>query len=169
MSHHVPGQEELNSAYQLLLLCELLSQGKIFHYIVWKITFESFLRGNKKCRNPIFSLFLTLNLLTLMANLDDVKIANSKFPRIFFSIRIKFSAVDSTAEIQGRRLCRECKDEKHPKSSAKFQETDATFKCPAKSCGADKLSYREFYVGSCCDGALDRDVREGKLNDSPLL
>ncbi|CAG5094368.1 Oidioi.mRNA.OKI2018_I69.XSR.g13493.t1.cds [Oikopleura dioica] len=77
-------------------------------------------------------------------------------------------AVDSTAEIQGRRLCRECKDEKHPKSSAKFQETDATFKCPAKSCGADKLSYREFYVGSCCDAALDRDVREEK-NEELLL
>ncbi|CAG5111562.1 Oidioi.mRNA.OKI2018_I69.chr2.g5858.t1.cds [Oikopleura dioica] len=78
-------------------------------------------------------------------------------------------AVDSTAEIRGKRICSECKEKKYPKSSAKFQATDATFKCPARNCEADKLSYHEFYVGSCCDTALNREITAEKEEECVLM
>ncbi|CAG5106214.1 Oidioi.mRNA.OKI2018_I69.chr1.g2742.t1.cds [Oikopleura dioica] len=67
-------------------------------------------------------------------------------------------AVKKTANINGERYCGSCALEKFPENkSAKFEETDAKFKCYAgvngKSCGADQLSYREFYIGTCCKDA----------------
>ncbi|CAG5108317.1 Oidioi.mRNA.OKI2018_I69.chr1.g3738.t1.cds [Oikopleura dioica] len=64
------------------------------------------------------------------------------------------SACESTCLIRGKRFCKECKDEKYPKKVVEFQDSDATFKCRAESCGADKLSYREVLVGSCCEAAI---------------
>ncbi|CAG5108323.1 Oidioi.mRNA.OKI2018_I69.chr1.g3741.t1.cds [Oikopleura dioica] len=78
-------------------------------------------------------------------------------------------AVDSTAEIRGKRYCSVCKEKKFPKSTAKFQDTDAAFKCPAKNCEADKLSYHQFYVGSCCDVALNREISDEEEEECLLI
>ena len=37
--------------------------------------------------------------------------------------------------------------------TAKFEATDAKFKCPGKSCDADQLTYAELYIGTCCEQA----------------
>ncbi|CAG5088373.1 Oidioi.mRNA.OKI2018_I69.PAR.g11820.t1.cds [Oikopleura dioica] len=67
----------------------------------------------------------------------------------------------STANIKGNRYCVCCASKKFPEESkkAKFEKTDAKFKCYAgrsKGCGADQLNYREFYVGTCCENAALR-------------
>ena len=48
------------------------------------------------------------------------------------------------------------KDNKYPKTPVKYDDTDAKFKCFAGSCGATKLSYREFICGACCEAAMER-------------
>ena len=53
---------------------------------------------------------------------------------------------------------RQCQDCAPDDKNLKFDKFDGKFKCPAvlsnlKSCGADKLSPRDFWIGSCCDAA----------------
>ncbi|CAG5091109.1 Oidioi.mRNA.OKI2018_I69.PAR.g12859.t1.cds [Oikopleura dioica] len=67
------------------------------------------------------------------------------------------NASEETACIRGKRYCKDCKNEKQPKSSAEFQESDATFKCRERACSADNLSYRECAIGVCCETALKSD------------
>ncbi|CAG5091529.1 Oidioi.mRNA.OKI2018_I69.PAR.g13104.t1.cds [Oikopleura dioica] len=63
-------------------------------------------------------------------------------------------AVESTAEINGQRFCRDCKAEKFPEIvTAIFNDSDATFACPAGACGADDLTLEGFWIGSCCENA----------------
>ena len=81
----------------------------------------------------------------------------------YFSM--KLSARESTALIKGKRFCRKCKDEMHPKSGAEFQDSDAKFKCRAESCGAEKLSLRETLIGSCCKDALMKQPDSISCND----
>lgn len=64
-------------------------------------------------------------------------------------------AAEATALIKGKRYCKECKEEEYPNESVEFQDSDATFRCRARSCGADELSYYEWIVGSCCEAALN--------------
>ena len=46
------------------------------------------------------------------------------------------------------------KFQKFPENkTAKFEATDAKFKCPEKKCDADQLTYAEFYIGTCCEHA----------------
>lgn len=50
--------------------------------------------------------------------------------------------------------CRGCFTSEFPQNNtAKFETTDAKFKCPLKRCNADNLSYDEQYIGSCCEPA----------------
>ncbi|CAG5105019.1 Oidioi.mRNA.OKI2018_I69.chr1.g1762.t1.cds [Oikopleura dioica] len=59
----------------------------------------------------------------------------------------------STTEINGERYCKIC-FLKHPpgKKIAVFEETNAKFRC-YKKCGANQLSWRDFFIGSCCEDA----------------
>ncbi|CAG5106003.1 Oidioi.mRNA.OKI2018_I69.chr1.g2637.t1.cds [Oikopleura dioica] len=80
-------------------------------------------------------------------------------------------ARESTALIRGRRYCKSCKEKKKWVTPAKFQDSDATFKCPAGSCGATKLSFREHIVGYCCEAALARtpdDIWEAKIEHEAM-
>ncbi|CAG5105120.1 Oidioi.mRNA.OKI2018_I69.chr1.g1851.t1.cds [Oikopleura dioica] len=87
--------------------------------------------------------------------------------------------VHSTAKINGKRICAVCKKRNHPNFDLeaeakrepipKFVDSDAAFKCPAKRCSAKKLSFCEFYVGSCCSTALNREVSEVEENEECLL
>ncbi|CBY16286.1 unnamed protein product [Oikopleura dioica] len=51
--------------------------------------------------------------------------------------------------------CRTCLHSKYPENkTAKFEVTDAKFKCPSvEKCNADQLSWEEFWVGACCENA----------------
>ncbi|CAG5105256.1 Oidioi.mRNA.OKI2018_I69.chr1.g1966.t2.cds [Oikopleura dioica] len=64
---------------------------------------------------------------------------------------------ESTGVIRGRRFCEGCKELNYPKEDTIFRESDATFKCRAENCGAEKLSFREFFIGSCCEAALAKE------------
>ncbi|CAG5113278.1 Oidioi.mRNA.OKI2018_I69.chr2.g7397.t1.cds [Oikopleura dioica] len=69
-------------------------------------------------------------------------------------------APKSTAAINGHRYCKKCVIKKFPtQKDPKYDETDAKFKCYAsnidRGCGAEELTYREFYVGSCCENAAN--------------
>ena len=66
------------------------------------------------------------------------------------------SAVDSTALIEGKRFCEECIPERYTNKLLEFQQSDATYKCRAESCGADKLSPQEFLIGTCCEAAMTK-------------
>jgi len=59
-----------------------------------------------------------------------------------------------TALFDGRVYCRKCMSQKFPENkTAKFEATDAKFKCPPKKCDADQLTCAEFYIGTCCEQA----------------
>jgi len=61
---------------------------------------------------------------------------------------------DETALFDGRVYCRNCMSQKFPENkTAKFEPTDAKFKCPKKKCDADQLTYAEFFIGTCCENA----------------
>jgi len=58
-----------------------------------------------------------------------------------------------TASINNKAICRTCFSKNHPNNStAKFEKSDAKFRCIQK-CGAENLSFDEFFVGTCCVGA----------------
>ena len=61
-----------------------------------------------------------------------------------------------TTVLNGQRLCSRCADD-HNEKKYKYDEFDGTFKCPAsqtnEGCGADQLSPREFWIGTCCEAA----------------
>ena len=61
-----------------------------------------------------------------------------------------------TTVLNGERLCSRCADDESEKKY-KYEEFDGTFKCPAtqtnEGCGADQLSPREFWIGTCCEAA----------------
>jgi len=54
-----------------------------------------------------------------------------------------------TVLISNQPYCRFCQEEKFPDSTAKFEKSDAKFHCPV-SCGAEDLSFDEFFIGRCC-------------------
>ncbi|CBY42745.1 unnamed protein product [Oikopleura dioica] len=58
-----------------------------------------------------------------------------------------------TALFDGRVYCRKCMSQKFPEKTAKFEATDAKFKCPELKCDADQLTYAEFNIGTCCEQA----------------
>ena len=69
----------------------------------------------------------------------------------------KLSHPQATVEIYGARFCANCLWSKFPKEcegNLRFENTDATFECPADSCEAKELSFMEYFVGSCCDDGL---------------
>lgn len=84
-------------------------------------------------------------------NLDDVVVVDGNLQLKLSSINFELRACESTALIDGKRFCKECKKKQHPKKAVDFQDSDAI--C-AGSCGADKLTFREVLVGSCCEDAL---------------
>ncbi|CAG5091117.1 Oidioi.mRNA.OKI2018_I69.PAR.g12863.t1.cds [Oikopleura dioica] len=61
---------------------------------------------------------------------------------------------ESTTVIQEFKLCKPCKDLDFPDEKATFQYCNSTFKCRAGNCAADKLSYLELVIGTCCEAAL---------------
>ncbi|CAG5098380.1 Oidioi.mRNA.OKI2018_I69.XSR.g15615.t1.cds [Oikopleura dioica] len=81
-----------------------------------------------------------------------------------------------TIEINKERLCQICAKKKHGDAALQgktFDKSDAVFKCPAfstdGSCNSDKISFHEFYLGSCCEQAskwlTDNDkARKKKLD-----
>jgi len=70
---------------------------------------------------------------------------------LFYNILRVFG---ETALFDGRVYCRYCMSQKFPENkTAKFEATDAKFKCPGEKCDADQLTYAEFYIGTCCEQA----------------
>ncbi|CAG5085965.1 Oidioi.mRNA.OKI2018_I69.PAR.g11066.t2.cds [Oikopleura dioica] len=68
---------------------------------------------------------------------------------------------ESTAEYDGQRICELCSSSKFPERTFTFKQSDAKFKCPAplsrlEDSGAKELSYRDYWIGSCCENALER-------------
>ena len=86
-----------------------------------------------------------------------------------FLTKLPFGPV-TIASTKGKHVCAVCMKNNHADVEAgeenepipKFVDSDATFKCPARHCSAKKLSYREFYVGSCCYEALNREILDGR-------
>merc|ERR1711934_510052 len=65
---------------------------------------------------------------------------------------------EETAKINGRQYCHECVSKKFPNNAAKFEKSDALFRCPREGCpregcGVQNLSFAEYMVGSCCKKA----------------
>ena len=70
-----------------------------------------------------------------------------------------------TAEYDGYRLCRQCAEKENKEkgedyffaSDYTFVTSDAKFKCPAYgidgSCKSLEVSFKDFYLGSCCQPA----------------
>ncbi|CAG5113136.1 Oidioi.mRNA.OKI2018_I69.chr2.g7276.t1.cds [Oikopleura dioica] len=66
-----------------------------------------------------------------------------------------------TVKIGNERFCEKCAKTKHSISKTtlfyKFEKSDAEFKCPSftetGSCKSRKISFREFFLGSCCEKA----------------
>ena len=69
-----------------------------------------------------------------------------------------------TVEMDGEVLCNECaikiygNENFRTVTDAVFHPSDATFRCPAyhceESCKSQAVSYRQFFIGSCCEPAL---------------
>jgi len=57
-----------------------------------------------------------------------------------------------TTDIYGRMTCCTCARD-CDMTIYKYDKFDALFKCPASACGAEVLSLREFWIGTCCDAA----------------
>ena len=76
-----------------------------------------------------------------------------------------------TAQFDNKRLCRTCAEKSNVDQidglptpdlhllieSKRFDKSDAEFKCPVfatdGSCKSERISFREFYLGSCCEQA----------------
>ena len=69
------------------------------------------------------------------------------------------------SEVDNRRFCRQCAEKEGPLLGRSkwwheyltYDPSDAEFKCPAYdtdgSCKSLKVSFEEFYLGSCCQPA----------------
>jgi hypothetical protein len=62
-----------------------------------------------------------------------------------------------------KAYCRGCFEQFPENKTAKFESTDAKFKCPLKKCNADELSYEEQYIGSCCEPASKWMQKTGNI------
>ncbi|CAG5099971.1 Oidioi.mRNA.OKI2018_I69.XSR.g16781.t1.cds [Oikopleura dioica] len=63
-------------------------------------------------------------------------------------------ASDRTALILESRYCAVCAPRKLPaNTTAKYEPSDGKFKCPAKNCNEDQLSFEQFVIGTCCEKA----------------
>ncbi|CAG5113089.1 Oidioi.mRNA.OKI2018_I69.chr2.g7232.t1.cds [Oikopleura dioica] len=67
---------------------------------------------------------------------------------------------EETIKINDERLCRTCAIKSNSNlhlQGKTFDKSDAEFKCPAfssdGSCKSEKISFSEFYLGSCCEQA----------------
>ncbi|CBY32047.1 unnamed protein product [Oikopleura dioica] len=66
-----------------------------------------------------------------------------------------------TAVVSSKAYCRKCFSKNFPdNSNAKFEKTDAKFRC-RKTCGAEDLSFDQFFIGNCC---VDASRSIGKCN-----
>ena len=60
------------------------------------------------------------------------------------------------ALVDGSRYCTRCAKSlltAEVFKNAVFVKSDAKLRCPSKSCEAKDLSFRDFYLGSCCKAA----------------
>ena len=64
-------------------------------------------------------------------------------------LNLTFSFNFETVLISNQPYCRFCQEEKFPDSTAKFEKSVAKFHCPVR-CGAEDLSFDEFFIGRCC-------------------
>jgi len=72
---------------------------------------------------------------------------------IFYFLTIS-RYLGETALVDKKVFCPSCLSKKFPQNkTAKFEESDAKFKCPVQKCNADQLSFAEFHIGSCCENA----------------
>ena len=80
--------------------------------------------------------------------------------KILLSLRFPAETVEMSKKIICKIMCKECAIEIHGKKKlrdAVSHPSDATLKCPAfdneGSCKSERVSYRQFFIGSCCESA----------------
>ncbi|CAG5114228.1 Oidioi.mRNA.OKI2018_I69.chr2.g8292.t1.cds [Oikopleura dioica] len=86
-----------------------------------------------------------------------------------------------TVEIEGRRLCETCETKEYGSDSPEtencsvvlsYRESDAKFKCLAyndeESCKSKEVSFKDFFLGTCCEPASKVLVENEKAQEKQL-